>query len=159
MGEYAYLVGIALIALGIGAAAFAFSVNAQGMGMNPIASVADVRQPNRTIALQVSDQLRFAPDAVTVHVGDTIAFQVTNTGTMAHEVVIGDEAVQWAHEQEMVTGGGMAMGAEAAYVVPIPADQTATLVYTFSKPGTLIFGCHVVGHYGAGMRDTITVEQ
>ena len=159
VGEYAYLVGIALVALAIGAAAFAFSVNAKDMGMNPVASVADARQPSRTLALHVSNQLRFVPDAVTVHVGETIAFQVANTDSLAHELVIGDEAVQQAHERDMASGSGMAMGNEAAYAVQIPAGQTATLVYTFSKPGTLIYGCHVPGHYGAGMRGTITVEQ
>ncbi|HEY8885720.1 MAG TPA: heavy metal translocating P-type ATPase, partial [Chloroflexota bacterium] len=159
VGEYAYLVGIALVALAIGAAAFAFSVNAKGMDMNPVASVADARQPSRTIALSVDNQLRFAPDALAVHVGETIAFQVTNTGTMPHELVIGDEAVQQAHELEMASGNGMAMGGDAAYAVQIPSGQTATLVYTFGKPGTLIYGCHVPGHYTAGMRGTITVEQ
>jgi len=53
----------------------------------------------------------------------------------------------------------VAMGNDTAYAVQIPAGQTATLVYTFSKPGTLIYGCHVSGHYAAGMRGTITVNQ
>jgi len=43
--------------------------------------------------------------------------------------------------------------------VNVPAGQSATLVYTFNNPGTLIYGCHVPGHYLAGMRGTITVEQ
>jgi len=32
-------------------------------------------------------------------------------------------------------------------------------VYTFKSPGTLLFGCHVAGHYAAGMAGTITVTQ
>jgi uncharacterized cupredoxin-like copper-binding protein len=30
-------------------------------------------------------------------------------------------------------------------------------VYTFDQPGLLEFGCHVSGHYAAGMLGTITV--
>ncbi len=43
------------------------------------------------------------------------------------------------------------------YAVDVPPGQTVTLVYTFDQPGTLLYGCHVPGHYAAGMRGTITV--
>jgi Cu+-exporting ATPase len=150
VGEYAYLVGIALVALAIGAAALAFSLRA---------GAPDARQPDRSIAIGANDQLRFSPDAVTVHVGETVAFTVTNTGFVPHEFVVGDAAVQQEHEQEMASGGGMAMGTSFPFAVDIPAGQAATLVYTFDKPGILYYGCHVPGHYAAGMRGTITVEQ
>ena len=159
VGEYAYLVGIALVALAIGAASFALAINAKNMGMSPIASAAAAQPANRTISLQIDNQLQFAPASVAVHVGETVAFKVTNASSFAHELVIGDEAVQTAHEQEMASGTGMAMGSDAMNSVQVPAGQTATLVYTFTKPGTLSYGCHVSGHYAAGMRGTITVEQ
>ena len=41
--------------------------------------------------------------------------------------------------------------------VDVPAGTTVRLVYTFDQPGTLEYGCHVPGHYPAGMRGTITV--
>jgi uncharacterized cupredoxin-like copper-binding protein len=41
--------------------------------------------------------------------------------------------------------------------VDVPAGKPVRLVYTFDHPGVLEYGCHVPGHYPAGMRGTITV--
>jgi uncharacterized cupredoxin-like copper-binding protein len=41
--------------------------------------------------------------------------------------------------------------------VDVPAGGAARLVHTFDQPGTLEYGCHVPGHYAAGMLGTITV--
>jgi uncharacterized cupredoxin-like copper-binding protein len=80
---------------------------------------------------------------------------VTNPGTVAHDFVIGNENAQQAHERQMAVGAtdGMLGGSS----IEVPAGATATLVYTFDQPGTLLFGCHVPGHYAAGMRGTISV--
>ena len=43
--------------------------------------------------------------------------------------------------------------------VEVAPGETATLVYTFDEPGELLYGCHVPGHYAAGMVGTITVEE
>ncbi|HVC35005.1 MAG TPA: heavy metal translocating P-type ATPase [Chloroflexota bacterium] len=118
----------------------------------------NTHSPDRTIAISANDQLRFAPAAVTVRNGETVAFKVTNTGSVPHEFVVGDAAVQQEHERAMASGG-MVMGGDSAFAVGVPAGQTATLVYTFDKLGTVSYGCHVPGHYQAGMRGTITVEQ
>ncbi len=161
VADYAYLVGIALLAMAIGAAALAFALRGQGsMGMSTPAAASNVPVPDRTIAIQTTDQLRFAPDSISARAGETVAFKVTNSGTVDHEFVIGDAAVQQAHEQEMAKAAGSSpMADEQAYVVSVPAGKTATLVYRFTKPGTLLYGCHVAGHYAAGMQGTITVTQ
>jgi uncharacterized cupredoxin-like copper-binding protein len=112
--------------------------------------------PDRTIQIETTDQLRFTPDALTVRAGETIAFVVHNGGALPHEFVIGDAATQEAHEQEMT--GDAAMNEEGEAGVEVEAGETATLVYTFDEPGILLFGCHVDGHYAAGMKGTITVE-
>jgi uncharacterized cupredoxin-like copper-binding protein len=41
--------------------------------------------------------------------------------------------------------------------VEVPAGGSARLVYTFDQLGTLEYGCHVPGHYAAGMLGTVTV--
>jgi len=53
--------------------------------------------------------------------------------------------------------GGAAMMQEL-HAVDVPAGGAARLVYTFDQPGTLEYGCHVAGHYAAGMRGTITIN-
>ena len=35
---------------------------------------------------------------------------------------------------------------------------TGELVYTFTRPGTVLIGCHEPGHYALGMRAVITVS-
>jgi uncharacterized cupredoxin-like copper-binding protein len=67
---------------------------------------------------------------------------------------VGTPAEQQAHEREMASAAPM--HAEPGQV-DVPAGTTARLVYTFDQPGTLDYGCHVPGHYAAGMRGTITI--
>ncbi len=155
IGEYAYLAGIALAALAIGAAALVLAVRG-GSAMAMSGTPGSAAAADRTISIQANDQLRFTPDAVTVRVGETIAFKVTNTGSAPHEFVVGDAVAQQQHEAEMARGGGMT-DMEGGSAVAVPPGKTVTLVYRFTKPGTLLFGCHVPGHYKAGMQGTLTV--
>ena len=119
------------------------------------AAPAPLRQPGHTVLLSTTDQLRFTPDSVTVRAGDTVAFVVTNAGPIAHDFVVGDESVQQAHERQMADGASDEMAGGAS--IELPSATTTTLVYTFGRPGTLLFACHVPGHYAAGMLGSITV--
>lgn len=112
-------------------------------------------QAARTIKVTANDQLRFQPASVSVMGGETVAFTVTNTGKVAHEFVIGDQAFQDEHEKEMA-GQTMPM-ADDADGIGLPAGATKTLTYTFKQPGTLLYACHTAGHYQAGMKGTITI--
>ncbi len=165
VGEYAYLVAIAIVALAIGGVALVLARPGEamaGMSAGGATSAPSAARANHVIAIAVGDDLRFAPSVLQIHEGETVTFRVTNTGKVAHEFVVGDEAVQRAHEQEMQqssTMKGMAMGNGAAYAVNVPAGKTVTLIYTFATPGTLLYGCHVPGHYGAGMRGTIAITR
>jgi magnesium-transporting ATPase (P-type) len=152
--QYGYLAGIAAVAGAIGVVALVAQRGGADMaGMSDHA--ASNARVDRTIAVDASDQLRFAPSALTVRAGETVAFKVTNTGTTVHEFVVGDAAAQAAHEQEMAAGT-MTVGYEAN-AVSVPPGATRTLVYTFNQPGSLLMGCHTPGHYAAGMQGTITV--
>jgi uncharacterized cupredoxin-like copper-binding protein len=112
-------------------------------------------QAARTIKVTTNDQLRFQPASVSVMHGETVAFQVTNTGKVAHEFVIGDQAFQDEHEKEMADQT-MPM-ADDAHGIGLPAGATKTLTYTFEQPGTLLYACHTAGHYQAGMKGMITI--
>jgi uncharacterized cupredoxin-like copper-binding protein len=151
-GEYAYLVGIALVALAIGAAALAFARTEPAMGMNMTATTTPAA--DRTVTVTTTDALHFAPEAMNVRAGETVAFEISNPGVVPHEFVIGDVAEQEAHERAM-TSGPMSSEPNA---VAVPPGQTVQLVYTFDRAGTLEYACHVAGHYAAGMRGTITVS-
>lgn len=106
------------------------------------------------IEVTLSDSFTMQPADMTVKAGQPVTFVVTNSGAIQHEFVLGDEAAQAAHEKEM-SGGGMAM--DEPGVVVLKAGETKEFTWTFPAAGSLLAGCHESGHYGAGMKATITV--
>jgi uncharacterized cupredoxin-like copper-binding protein len=110
----------------------------------------------RTIEIEATDALRFDPSEMTVSAGETIYFIVSNPAGDHHEFILGDENVQAEHADEGEHGGHGSDDALAALDLPPGATETATV--TFDEPETILFGCHVEGHYSAGMVGTITVE-
>ena len=93
----------------------------------------------------------FSLAALDVDPGETVRFVVSNTDPIDHEFIIGDEAVQIAHE----------LGTEAYHPprpgeITIPAGETVETTYTFGSKD-LLFGCHLPGHYTYGMRGSISV--
>lgn len=111
----------------------------------------------RTIAVTMSDDLRFEPEAFTVAAGETVRFEVTNRGQSIHEFLIGDEAAQAEFEAEMA-GDGMHHESDAG--VSLDPGQTASFEYTFDEAGAdLLAGCHEPGHYDGGMVAAINVTE
>ena len=45
----------------------------------------------------------------------------------------------------------------ATGALTVPPGQTRRLTWTFDEPGTVLYGCHVLGHWAAGMKGTIVV--
>ena len=147
------------MALVVGATSLAVSRGAEPMQPQmqmaaTTTSTASAPSIDRSIAVQATDALAFDPDTFSVQTGETIAFDISNPTSLPHEFVIGDAGDQAHHEFEMATG---TMHAEGNFVEVAPG-QTARLVYTFKQPGRLEIGCHVAGHYAAGMRGTIFVS-
>ncbi|HZN14937.1 MAG TPA: plastocyanin/azurin family copper-binding protein [Acidimicrobiales bacterium] len=110
-----------------------------------------VATPERTVDIEMRD-IAFAPDAVSVPRGATVRFRFHNVGRLTHDAFLGDAAAQKNHERDM-GHGGHDMG-DAVTVKPGASDD---LVHRFDKAGELVIGCHEPGHYGAGMRLTVTV--
>jgi uncharacterized cupredoxin-like copper-binding protein len=142
------------VALAIGAAALFFARESMGSRSTMSAAVADTRPVGRTIQVEATDALRFTPDQLTVNSGETVAFEITNSGALPHEFFVGTPTEQQAHEAEMSATTSMT---DEPNAVDVPARGTARLVYSFDQPGTLEFGCHVPGHYAAGMLGSVTV--
>ncbi len=132
-----------------------------GMSMDPMMDVgalgepADAATADRTIHITASDQLAFDPATVEVKVGETITFEIENTGTTDHEFVLGSPEYQTEHEQEM-TSGAMNMHDEPN-AIEIPTGTTASLTWTFTEAGATRFACHEPGHFAGGMVGDITV--
>jgi uncharacterized cupredoxin-like copper-binding protein len=94
----------------------------------------------------------FGVDHLTVARGSTVRFVVENRDPIDHELIVGDQEVQDVHEK----GKGHHHGAVPGEI-SVPAGATGETTYTFDEPGTILFGCHLPGHFAYGMRGTIRV--
>jgi uncharacterized cupredoxin-like copper-binding protein len=110
------------------------------------------------IEVTLTDMLKIEPAAMTVPAGVPVTFVVTNTGTVLHEFTLGDAADQEAHDKEMMEAGGMSMPKDEPNAIGVEPGKTKELTYTFDTPGQTLAGCHVIGHYAAGMKATITIQ-
>jgi uncharacterized cupredoxin-like copper-binding protein len=108
----------------------------------------------RVIDVALTDAMRIEPGVMTVPANAPVLFVITNTGSVDHEFFLGDEAAQAEHEAEMAHGG---MSHDEPSGVMVPPGQTRQLAFTFSQ-GEWLAGCHVPGHYPAGMKAVIEVE-
>ncbi len=151
LARFALIPAVALLVAACAAGSGATTVPAGSTAASaPSASAAATR-----IEVNLTDALRMEPAQLTVPAGVPITFVVTNSGAADHEFYLGDEDAQMAHEDEM-SSGGMAHGDPAG--ISLKPGETKELTYTFDATGQTLAGCHVAGHYGGGMKATITVE-
>jgi uncharacterized cupredoxin-like copper-binding protein len=121
------------------------------------------------VRVVMNDRFRYRPSSIVVRAGRRVTFAVTNAGKLPHEFILGDRATQLDHERQM-----QAMPADGEHMHHShgPADhatdgasggltflpgQTRRLTWTFHDPGVVLYGCHVLGHWAAGMKGTIVV--
>lgn len=115
----------------------------------------------RDVAISMTDDLRFDPSTIVVSEGETIRFLLDNPTAAPHDFLIGD-ADEQAHHAEEMTGG---MGHDDSVVeagglpgaVTLEPGESAEVIATFDEAGDLLIGCHVPGHWEAGMRGAIAV--
>jgi uncharacterized cupredoxin-like copper-binding protein len=131
------------------------AASAPAMSESPVAS-ADASATR--IEVTLTDMLKIEPSSMKVPSGKPVTFVVTNTGTVLHEFTLGDAAAQEAHDKEMMEAGGMSMPKDEPNAIGVEPGKTKELTYTFDTPGQTLAGCHVIGHYAAGMKADITVQ-
>ncbi len=95
---------------------------------------------------------RFDPASVEVRRGTTVRFVVHNEDPIAHELIVGDEATHDRHEK-----GTEAAHGERAGGVTVPAATTRSTTFRFDRPGRVLFGCHLPGHWAYGMQGVVVV--
>jgi uncharacterized cupredoxin-like copper-binding protein len=108
------------------------------------------------IEISLTDALAIEPGSIAVPAGVPVTFVVTNAGKTEHEFFLGDEAAQAEHEEEMAGMGGMAH--DEPMGIGLEPGETKELTVTFEEPGTILAGCHVAGHYAAGMKASVEVH-
>ncbi|TDR52078.1 putative cupredoxin-like copper-binding protein [Halomonas ventosae] len=133
---------------------------------------------DRTIRFEAGD-MWFDPEGLDIVSGETIRFEIANTGNLEHEFVIGDTSAQEEHRKMMLEMAGshgesgvhgghgghdghdMAEGGLGSSMpaVTIAPGETAELVWTAPEnAGDLEYACNIPGHYEAGMYGDIDFQ-
>lgn len=116
----------------------------------------EAAEVNRTIEIRAGDNMRYTPAAITVKRGETIKFVIKNTGRLQHELVLGNAASLREHAETMRKYPDMEH--DDPNMAKIAPGATGTLIWKFSRAGTVDFACLIPGHYEAGMKGSIRVS-
>lgn len=100
----------------------------------------------------------FVADLGELPMGEAITFRFVNTGVVPHEAMFGSRHQQ----EEFATSAGHGDHGEAGHhgeVAAITLDPGAIgdITLEFSEAGEVWIGCHLPGHYDAGMVATFVV--
>ncbi len=117
---------------------------------------------------------KFAPKTVTVRAGTPVELTLVNKGVSEHEFMVyvtpkatpddWDEYImantyfQRMGEVEVEFEGRGAVASTSMFEVELKKGRSATIIFTPNRKGTFEIGCHVEGHYEAGMKGTFVVK-
>ena len=123
---------------------------------HPFGRASDPAKARHTIAVSMSDQMRFTPSQIEVERGETVRILVKNEGKIMHELVLGTDETLQEHAEMMKKFPGMEH--DEPHMAHVPPGKEQVMGWQFSDAGTFSFGCLVPGHFDAGMKGTIVVR-
>jgi uncharacterized cupredoxin-like copper-binding protein len=132
------------------------AAGAQPMVETAFGRTGDSKRVVRTIRVGMADTMRFTPAAIEIKRGETIRFEVANSGKVMHEMVLGTLQDLKDHAELMRKHPGMEH--DEPYMAHVAPGKTAAIVWQFTKAGEFHYGCLVPGHFEAGMVGRITVR-
>lgn len=110
---------------------------------------------DRTVNINMSDDMRYSPSSVTVKQGETIRFVLKNTGAGKHEMILGTVDELKEHAALMLKFPEMEHS--EPNMASVEPGKTGEMVWAFTKAGSFDFGCLMPGHYEGGMAGKVTV--
>ncbi len=137
------------------AAALASGSHAGGHGDSAIGKPGVAAKVNRTITVDMTDNMRYTPSDIKVKKGETIRFVVKNSGQVPHEMSLGTEKELLAHLEEMKKFPGMEHD-EPGKLTLAPGKQ-GEILWQFTRTGPVNFACLMPGHFEAGMKGAVNV--
>ncbi len=137
------------------AVAVASGNHAGGHGESAIGKPGVAAKVSRTIAVEMSDAMRYTPSDIQVKKGETIRFAVKNSGQVPHEMNLGTEKELLAHLEVMKKFPGMEHD-EPGKLTLAPGKQ-GEIIWQFTKTGPVNFACLIPGHFEAGMKGQVNV--
>lgn len=117
----------------------------------------DPKHVSRTIAIDMSDKMRFSPATIRIKQGETIRFVVRNKGALKHEMVLGTLDDLKKHGELMKKFPEMEH--DEPYMAHVEPGVKEEMVWQFTNAGSFYFGCLMPGHFDAGMIGKITVTK
>jgi uncharacterized cupredoxin-like copper-binding protein len=148
---------IAWVTVALSSSAFAGGDHAGGHGKTPIGEPGKAAQATRTVAVDMTDNMRFTPAEIAVKPGETVRFVVKNSGAIKHELVLGTPEELKEHYAMMMKMPGMEHADDN--MISVAPGKTGELVWRFTKAGKIDFACLQPGHYDAGMKGVVNVAQ
>lgn len=121
---------------------------------------AEGADPDRIIEIDATDMMNFNPNDIQVEPGELVRFVVTNTGTLHHSFTIGTPEWHKDHEEQMQSVAPEDMMSHMQHEpngVVVPPGETRDLTWKFSEHSEVRIGCHIPGHFPAGMKGVIDV--
>jgi uncharacterized cupredoxin-like copper-binding protein len=134
----------------------------------------DAKKVSYTVKVEMSDTMRFSPSLLHVKRGDTVRFDVTNSGKTMHEMVLGtmEELKQHAALMRKHSGmhgqmqhSGMAAGMyhadmqhDESHMAHVDPGKRRAIVWQFTKPGEFYYACLIPGHFETGMIGKVVVR-
>jgi uncharacterized cupredoxin-like copper-binding protein len=106
--------------------------------------------------MSMNDSMRFTPERIEVHKGETIRFELHNDGKLRHELVLGEPEALRRHAAMMQMMPDMQhSGPNMASLAP---GERGQLIWKFTRAGTVTFACLQSGHLEAGMKGAVAVQ-
>lgn len=116
---------------------------------------ADPRIAQRTVRIEMSDQMRFLPSEVVVKRGEIVRLVPMNGGKVMHEIVLGTREELRRHALYMKLMPNMQHSEpHMAHVAP---GASGEIGWRFTKAGEFYFACLLPGHFEAGMVGKVKV--
>ena len=123
---------------------------------NRIGQPGNPSEVSRTVIMSMNDSMRFTPDRIEVHKGETIRFELHNEGKLRHELVLGEPEALRRHAAMMQMMPDMQhSGPNMASLAP---GERGQLIWKFTRAGTVTFACLQSGHLEAGMKGAVAVR-
>lgn len=136
--------------------AMAHSEEAHGGHTGSIGKPGKASEVTRTVNVDMTDNMRFAPAKIAVKKGETIKFVVKNSGKVRHEMVLGSMKELKEHAEQMKKHPEMEH--DDPNQVQVDPGKTGEFIWTFGNAGTFDFACLQPGHFEAGMKGAVAVK-
>ena len=123
----------------------------------PFGIAADPRKAKRTIRVDMTDNMRFAPAEIALKQGEVVRFVAANKGQVLHEMVLGTMQDLKEHAELMRKHPGMEH--DEPHMTHVAPGKTGEIGWRFTKAGTYYYGCLIPGHFEAGMIGKVVVSK